>query len=426
MKQYIIIGNSAAGIAAVEAIRQRDKASKILVFSDEDYPAYCRCLISYYLAGDIKEDKILYRPESFYKENNIELSLNKKVIRIDPKKNRITCEDKSQFNYDALLIATGASPKFPETKGIKKRGVFGFRTIKDTRGIAGLLPVTKTACVLGGGLIGLKGAYGLKKRNVEVKVIIKSKQVLSQMLDFEAAGFVQRRLEENGIEIILGQDINEIIGNGDIKAIKLDSGKAFESSLVIVGKGVSANIDLIKETQIKLNEGILANNSMQTNIPNIYTAGDVCESFDVALSQLSVNALWPVAVEQGKIAGANMSGDNLNYEGSLGMNSMEFFGLPVVSLGIYKVKETDVNFEELKLCNAKENLYKKIILRNNFIVGAIFVGDIRNSGVFLRLIRERINVSSFKDRLLQESFGYPDIMDFVSKDISYGDGYLNK
>ncbi len=414
MKQYIIIGNSAAGIAAVEAIRQRDKASKILVLSDEDYPAYCRCLISYYLAGDIKEDKILYRPESFYKENNIELLLNKKVMRIDPKKNRIICEDKIQFDYDALLIATGASPKFPQDlKGIKKGGVFGFRTIKDTKDIAGLLPVTKAASVLGGGLIGLKAAYGLKKRNVDVKVIIKSKQVLSQMLDFEAAGFVQKRLEENGIEIVLAQDVVEIIGNGDIKAVKLDSGKAFESSLIIVGKGVSANIDLIKDTEIKFNEGIIANNSMKTNIPNIYTAGDCAESFDIALGQFSVNALWPVAVSQGKISGANMSGDNLNYEGSLGMNSIEFFGLAAISLGIYKVKERDNNFEELKLCNTKENSYKKIILKDNFIVGATFVGDIKNSGVFLRIIMERINVASFKDRLLQENFGYPDIMDFV-------------
>jgi NAD(P)H-nitrite reductase large subunit len=282
------------------------------------------------------------------------------------------------------------------------------------------LPVTKTACVLGGGLIGLKAAYGLKKRNVEPKVIVKSKQVLSQMLDFEAAAFVQRKLEENGIEIVLGQDVDEIIGNGDIKAIKLDSGKAFESSLVIVAKGVSANIDLIRETEIKFNEGILANSLMQTNIPNIYTAGDCVESFDVTLGQLSMNPLWPVAVEQGKIAGANMSGDNLKYEGSLRMNSLEFFGLAVVSLGLYKVKEFDTNFEELKLYNMKENFYKKLILRDNFIVGAIFVGDIRNSGVFLRLIKERINISSFKDRLLQESFGYPDIMDFVSKDITYG------
>jgi len=419
-KQFVIIGNSAAGIAAVEAIRLRDKESKIIVISDEDYSAYCRCLISYYLAGEVKEEKILYRPESFYKENNIELLLNKKVERVDPKKNRIICEDKTSLTYDALLIATGASPKFPETPGIKKKGVFGFRTIKDTKDISGLLPVTKSACVLGGGLIGLKAAYALRKRNIEVKVIIRSKQVLSQMLDFAAASLLARRLEENGIELILGEDVTEVIGNGDIKAVKLTSGKAIGVSLVIVGKGVEPNIDLVKDTEIKFNEGIIANNLLQTNIPNIYTAGDVCESFDLTLDKHSINALWPVAVEQGKISGVNMAGDSINYAGSLGINSIDFFGLPVISLGIFKVKEEDSSFEELKISDPKNNLYKKIILKNNILVGAILVGDIKNSGVFLRLIRERIDVSSLKDKLLQENFGYPDIMGLVSEDIIYG------
>ena len=420
MRQFIIIGNSAAGIAAVEAIRQRDKESKIIVISDEDYSAYCRCLISYYLAGEVKEEKILYRPESFYKENNIELLLNKKVDRVDPKKNRIICEDKTQVSYDSLLIATGASPKFPETPGIKKRGVFGFRTIKDAKDISGLLPVTKSACVLGGGLIGLKAAYALKKRNIEVKVIIRSKQVLSQMLDFAAASLLARRLEENGIELILGEDVTEVIGNGDIKAVKLTSGKAIGVSLIIVGKGVEPNIDLVKDTEIKFNEGIIANNLLQTNIPNIYTAGDVCESFDLTLGGLSINALWPVAVEQGKISGVNMTGENIYYEGSLGMNAIEFFGLPVVSLGIYKVKEGDSCFEELRFLDTKANLYKKLILKNNVLLGVVLVGDIKNSGVFLRLIRERIDVSSLKDKLLQENFGYPDIMGLVSEDIICG------
>ena len=423
MKQYVIIGNSAAGISAVEAIRERDKDSKIIVISDEGYPAYCRCLISYYLAREIKEEKILYRAETFYQENNIELLLNKKVVRVDPRKNRIILEDKSNFSYDALLIATGGRPKFPDTPGIKKRGVFGFRTLKDVKEIEGLLPVTKTACVLGGGLIGLKAAYALKKRNIEVKVIVKSKQVLSQMLDFVAASLVAKRLEENGIELVLGQDVIEIIGNGDLKAVKLDSGKVFACSLIIVGKGVEPNIDLIKEAEIKVNEGIIANNLLQTNIPNIYTAGDVCESFDLTLGKLSVNALWPLAVEQGKIAGTNMAGENINYAGSLGMNSLEFFGLPVVSLGIYKTKEESASFEELKILDTKVNLYpalarkggvyKKLILKDKILVGAILVGDIKNSGVLLRLIRERIDVSSFKDKLLQENFGYPDIMDFM-------------
>ena len=414
MKQFVIIGNSAAGIAAVEAIRQKDKTSKVMVISDEDYSSYCRCLISYYLAGEVKEDKVLYKPETFYKENNIELLLNKKVLRVDPKKNRINLEDKNQLNYDCLLIATGASPKFPEIAGIKKRGVFGFRTIKDAKDIEGLLPVTKAASVLGGGLIGLKAAYALKKRNIEVKVIIKSRQALSQMLDYEAAVLVQERLEENGIELVLGQDVTEIIGNGDIKAVKLDSGKVLGSSIVIVGKGVSANMDIIKETEIKVNKGIIANNLLQTNITNIYTAGDVCESFDLTLGKYSVNALWPIAVEQGKIAGANMAGENIHYEGSLGINSIEFFGLAVISLGIYKVRDEEKNlFEELKYLDTKARLYKKLVLKDNILVGVILVGDIKNSGVFLRLIRERINVSTFKERLLKEDFGYPDIMDFV-------------
>lgn len=415
MKQFIVIGNSAAGIACVEAIRQRDKESRIAVFSDENYPSYCRCLISYYLAQDVKEDKLVYRPETFYKKNNADVFLNKKISRVDPKKNRITCEDKTVLNYDSLLIATGASPKFPETPGIKKGGVFGFRTIKDIKEIEGRVPVTKAACVLGGGLIGLKAAYALKKRNISVKVVIKSRQVLSQMLDFEAAELVKRRLEENGIDIILGQDVKEIIGEGDIRAIKLDSGKAFESSMVIVGKGVSSNIGLIKDTEIEFNEGIITNEFLQTNVSNIYAAGDVCENYDITLGRRSVNALWPIAVEQGRVAGANMAGDKVVYEGSLGINSIEFFGLPVVSLGVFKTGGRDGDFEELKISNEKETCYKKLLLKNNILVGAVLVGDIRPSGVLLRLIREKIDVSSIKDKLLRRGFGYPDIIELVKE-----------
>ncbi|MFH1414155.1 MAG: FAD-dependent oxidoreductase [Candidatus Omnitrophota bacterium] len=415
MKEFVVIGNSAAGISGVEAIRTKDRQSKITVISDEDYNSYCRCLISYYLSGEVKEDKIFYRPESFYKNNNINLILNKKVARIDPKKNRVILEDKSNLGYDSLLIATGSSPKFPEINGIKKKGVFGFRTIKDAKEIAWLVPVTKTACVLGGGLIGLKAAYGLKKRGVDVKVIIGSKQVLSQMLDFESAQFVKKRLEENGIELILGENVQEIIGNGDIKAVKLDSGKAIGCSLVIVGKGVSPNIGLIKDTQIKVNQGIVTKEFLDTNIPNIYAAGDVSESFDITLGRHAVNALWPVAVEQGKTAGLNMAGEKMKYQGSLGMNSIEFFGLPVISLGIYKAEKEDSSIEELKLSEVRFNSYKKLLLKNNVIIGTILVGNIKNSGVFLRLIRERTDISTIKEKLLQEDFGYPDILNLIKE-----------
>ncbi len=414
MKNYLIIGNSAAGISAIEAIRAQDKASKITLVGDEDYPAYCRCLISYYLAGDVKESAILYRPENFYKENNIELMLNKKVNRVDPKKNRVICEDKTQLNYDTLLVATGAHARIPEIKGIKKKGIFGLRTLKDAKDIQELLLISPSVCVIGGGLVGLKAAYALKKRKIDVKVVIKSKQVLSQMLDADSASMVQKRLEENGIDMLMGQDVTEIIGEGEIRAVKLDSGKAFECSLIVVGRGVQANSDLVKDTEVKVNNGICVDNHMQTSVPNIFSAGDVCESFDVALGKPSMNTLWTIAVEQGKAAGANMAGASVNYDGSLAMNTTDFFGLPVLSLGKHNITEQDLGCEELVIADAKRSVYKKIILKDKFVVGSVLVGNIKNGGVLLRLIKEKIDVSGFKDRLLHEDFGYPDIADLVS------------
>ena len=414
MKQFIIIGNSAAGIAAAEAIRSKDKQTKIIIISEEDYLSYCRCLISYYLAGEIGEDKLIYRDKDFYEQNNIELILNKKAERVDPKKGRVILEDKTNIGFDALIIATGASPKFPDIPGIKKRNVTGLRTIKDAKVISGLVPITQTACVLGGGLIGLKSACAMRKRKVEIKVLIRSRQVLSQMIDQTAASIVQRRLEENGIELMFGLGVSDIIGNGDIKAVKLDSGKVIGCSTVIVAKGVLPNINLVKEAAININQGIIVNENMQTSIPNIYACGDVCESYDLTLNQPVINALWPIAVEQGKVAGLNLCGERTVYDGSLGMNSIEFFGLPILSLGVYKTDKQS-GFQELIRKDLKSNLYKKLIIKDSRLFGAVMIGDIKNSGLFLRLIREKIDISSIKDTLLQDTFNYADIIDLVKE-----------
>jgi NAD(P)H-nitrite reductase large subunit len=414
MRQYLIIGNSAAGISAIEAIRALDKTSPITVVTDEDYPAYCRCLISYYLAGDVKEEAVLYRPQSFYKDNNVTLILNKKVTRVDPKKNRVICEDKTQLNYDSLLVATGARPRIPEIKGIKKKGIFGLRTIKDAKDISELLQLRPAVCVIGGGLVGLKAAYALKKRKVDVKVAIKSRQVLSQMLDSQAAGLVQRRLESNGIDMLMGQDVTEVIGEGEIKAVKLDSGKAFECSLIVVGRGVEPNTDLVKESEIRIDKGICVDERMQTSVPNIFSAGDVAQSFDLVLGEPSMNTLWTIAVQQGKAAGANMAGAGVSYDGSLAMNTTDFFGLPILSLGLHNVSDSSSGCEELRLMDEKRDIYKKVIIRGNHVVGAVLVGDIKSGGVMLRMIREKLDISEILDRLLREDFGYPDILNTVS------------
>ena len=421
MKQILIIGSSAAGIAAAEAIRKRNKDNKITMLSDENYPTYCRCLISYFLAGDIKEKRILYRDEDFFKQNNIELLLNRKAIEIKPKKNTVIIQEnenesskkKMQLEYDYLILANGASPKFPDKKGMHKKGVFGFRTIDDAIQISELLPITTTACVLGGGLIGLKAAYALRKRGLEVKVLVRSNRVLSQVLDQEAADMFQQRIQENGIEVVTGSDVSEIIGNGDVKAVKLSTNKVIGCSIVVVGKGVQPNIDLVKETEIKVGEGIVVDDNMRTNIPNIFAAGDVCETYDPALNQRVVNALWPNAVEQGKIAGANIAGDNLKYDGSMGMNSVEFFDLPMISMGITRPSK-DGGFKEL--VRKGNNIYKKLVLKDNLLVGGIFVGKLDSSGVYLELIRKRIDVFSIVDQLLDVNFSYARAFDLLGKE----------
>lgn len=410
MKNIIVIGNSAAGIAAVEAIRAKDKASKIIVISDEDYTAYCRCVLSYYLGAEADEPKLIYRPKEFYQENNINLILGKKASRVDTKKNLVVLEDNQKLGYDSLIIATGSSPKFPDIKGVHKRGVFGFRTIKDAKDILGLLPVSKTVCVLGGGLIGLKAAHALKKRGVEVKIIVKSKQVLSQILDQTGAGIIQKHLESNGMEILTGADVAEFLGNGELKAIKLDSGKVIACEMAIIGKGVSANTQIVKNTEIEVNQGIVVDRFLKTAAENIYSAGDCAQAYDFVLEKPQVNALWPNAVEQGCLAGKNISGENVIYAGSIGMNSVEFFYLPVVSMGM--VREED-GMQAITRTDFNNKMYKKIVLKDNRIKGVILLGKIENSGVYLELIRKKVDISRVKEELLNDSFNYAKIMDLL-------------
>jgi len=419
MSNFVIIGNSAAGISAAEAIRSKDRQGKITIISDEDYNSYCRCLISYYLAGEITEQELIYRPEEFYKENNLSLILNREVVKVEPKKNRVAFEDKTAIDYDVLLIATGASAKLPENlKGIKKRGVFGLRTIRDTKEILNLVPVSSSSCILGGGLVSLKAAYGLLKRKQELKVIVKSNFVLSQMLDEKGAGLFMKKFKDAGVEIMTGCDITEILGNGDLKAVRLDSGKVIACSILVVGKGVNPNTALVKDTEIKTDKGILVDEYMRTNIPNIFAAGDVVETFDIAYKNRAVNALWPNAIEQGRVAGLNMLNENLKYDGSMTMNSIGFFDLPAISMGITRPRRP--GFEELVIMDEKNSIYKKFVLENNRLVGMIAIGDIRNCGVFLRLIKEGTDISSIKQELASENFNYARTLDLLKqKDEAY-------
>ncbi|GAF83605.1 unnamed protein product [marine sediment metagenome] len=412
MMDYVIIGGSAAGVSCAEVLRKHDKKSNITLISDEEFSLYSRCLLTYLMAGSIDEANLYFKDKSFYKDNNIKTFLGKKAASIDAKKKNVFLDDGTKVPYDKLMLATGASPKSVDIPGIDKKGVFTVRKIDDARGIMKMLEKVKGIAVLGGGLIGLRDAYALRKREKEVTVVVKSPQVLSQMVDKDAADIIASVLEKNGIKIMTGVAAKEIKGQESVEAILLDNGEKLDSQMVIIGKGVKANTELASSCGLKVEDGIVVDEFLKTSDENIFAAGDCAQTYDVARDESRINALWPCAVEQGEIAGLNMLGKETAYDGSLSMNSVDFFGLGCISMGITKPKEE--GFEIISKVDAGR-FYKKFVLKENRIVGMVLVGDIKVAGIVSVLIKNKIDISSIKHLLLEDTFNYAKIMPLVAE-----------
>ena len=410
---YVIVGGSAAGINAIEAIRSADKEGRITLISDEEFPLYSRCLITYFIAGKLTEDKLKYRSSDFYEKQRVNALLGVRATKLVPEERKLILDNGKELTYDKLLIATGASPKMLEVPGSDKQGILGLRTYRDAQLINDRLDKVNRVSILGGGLIGLRAAYSLHARNKEVKVIVKSNQVLSQMLDRGAANLIRKKIEGKGIQVMTGLAAVEFLGGKEVTGLVLDDGRRLECELVIVGKGVSPNLKLVKDTEIKTEYGIIVDDYLQTNLSNIYAAGDVAQAKDLITGQSTINALWPCAVAQGRVAGLNMAGKKLKYDGSLAMNSVEFFGLPVISMGVTRPKEKE--YEQLVKEDEKNFVYKKMVLRENKLQGMILVNRIEQAGVMGILMRKKVDVSSIKPMLLEDRFDFAKILPIIKE-----------
>ena len=404
--KYLIIGNSAAAVGAVEAIRRNDKGNPIIIISDEPHHVYSRPLISYLLAGHTKEDKMYYRDENFYKENNVETVFNKKVTGVDTKKKQVILEDKKKIDYDKLLIATGGTPFVPPIKGKDRKNVYTFTKWSDAEEIIKISKKVQKAVVIGAGMIGLKAIEGLNAIGIDVTVVELAPEVLSRALDKDASRIVQRKMEEAGVEVITNNEVVEITGKGNTATgVVLRDKKKIKCDLVIVAIGVIPNTGFIKESGIKINRGIVVDERMETNVKGVYAAGDVVEALNMLTNEKMPIPIWPLAYRQGSIAGDNMSGGTLVYKGGFPMNSIEFPGAPTISLGI--IDPRGEGYESLIKNDSKNGNYKRIIIKNERLVGAILVGDdVDRAGILTGLIKEQKPVTAFKDKLLDRNFGF--------------------
>lgn len=406
MENYVIIGNSVTAIAAVEAIRKKDKEGTITIISDEPYSAYSRPLTSYYVEGKVDEDQMLYRPKDFYEKKNIKTILGEEAVKVDSKTKKVFLKDGQEVSYTKLLVSTGGLPFFPPTKGIDLDGIFAFRTFDDAKKIAERAKETKRAVMIGGGFISLKAAHALRELGLKVSVVELMDRIMGMALDSEGAEIIQKRLEENGIDILTKHTVSEIVGNkaGKVEAVILDDGRRIDCEMVVVAVGVRPNFKLLGGSGVKTNKGIVVNDKMETNVSDIYAAGDVAEAYDFLYKENRLNPIWPNAYEQGFIAGTNMAGGSRKYPGGMGMNSVEFYGIPSISMGI--TSPEGEGYEVLTKRLPDKNIYKKLILRDNVVVGAIFVGDIDRAGIINGLIKEQALVKDYKSDILEDNFGF--------------------
>ncbi len=415
--RHVIIGSSAAGVAAAETIRKLDPNSEILMISEETGLPYSRCLTPEFLAGRLPEERLRIRPKDFYVRNGILAVLGYRVTAVLPEEKAVILNDGRRINYHKLLIATGSSTAFPPIPGIDNQGVFGLRSLADAKALLEAARGARRAVVIGAGPVGLEAAYALYERGIEVTVVERFPRILFQQLDEEASGILARDLQAEGVRILTGRGVKEIVGPSlwsrlfgkTGKGVILDSGEKLKAEIIVVATGTRPNTGLVKGSAIVVNRGIRVNGFMETTVPGVYAAGDVAETTDAVSGVTGLSPIWPNAVAQGKVAGYNMAGKPRELSLKIGMqNAMEFRMVPAIAVGITNPAGED--YQELKVHRPEENLYRKLVFQGNLLRGMILVGDIEQAGVLAALIKNKVNVSKFKNRLLEKSFSFADFV----------------
>lgn len=414
MAKYVIVGASAAGLGAVEAIREVDTNGTITVITDETCSHYSRPMISDFVSGKADMKKINCRTDGFWKENNVEALVGKKATALNLTEKTVQLESGEKVAYEKLLLATGGKPFVPKTEGSEKEGVFTFTTIGDAQQIAAKIDTinAKSAVVIGGGLIGISITEALLKRGLKVTMVELQDKILSLLLDAKGSDIVEAVVKKAGVNIVTGQSVQKILGKPDndcvVGGVLLTKGAQVACDLVIMAIGVIPRTDLVVGSAVKINRGIIVDNRMQTSVPDVYASGDVAEAYDFIINQNRTLPLWPLAILEGQVAGYNMAGKTTTYGGGTNMSSLKYFGIPIVSIGLANPKE-DPTLEVLANQDVEYNVYKKLVLRNNVIVGITLVNSIERAGILFYLMKNAINVKKFKQELLSDDFSWANL-----------------
>ena len=398
-KRQVIIGNSAAGISAIKAIREKDSFCSITLISAERCNAYSPVLTPYYISRKIPKKSLFFVNHKFYRDFRVKRILGNKAVAVDPSRQVIYLEDKSRVEYDHLLIATGASPILPgPMKADIHQYVAGLRTIQDAEKIITLSKKAKEILIIGAGLLGLQMANAIFRPGVKLTIAEYGNHILPERIDADCSSLLQRRYQTRGISLLFGKAVKEFKKKrGKISAFTQE-GEELKADFVVVGMGVKPNTELATNGNgIEVKKGILVNDFMKTNIENIFAAGDVTEGKNLISGRRQVIATWPNACAQGRIAGLNMAGYPTRHEGEINENIINLFEMTVTLVGL--TKHQDGNIEELTYCDPSREIYRNFLLEENRIIGAVLLGKSGDSGLISNFIRNRIDITKWKESI---------------------------
>ncbi|MDD5483235.1 MAG: FAD-dependent oxidoreductase [Kiritimatiellae bacterium] len=424
----LIMGNSTAAIAAVEGIRSLDGKSSITIASRERRRAYSRPLISALLSGGMDGEKMYYRSEEFYADHNVRLKLGAEIVRVDAQKHLAWTAGNGAIEFGKFLIASGSRPFIPPIEGVKARGIFTHMDWDGAQAAADYIADNNIngreksrAVVIGGGLIGLKAAEALRRRGLNVVVVEMAERLLASCLNARAAGIIGETMEAAGVEIMCGETMERILEkDGAADGVRLKKGGEIPARLVLIAAGAVPNVDIFRETEMKIDRGILIDEYCRASVPDIYAAGDAAQYRDTISGRSCVIPIFANAFSQGRTAGINMAGGRAAIMHNFAMNSAEIFGLPLVALGLSAA--APANAEVLEKTGRNERAYKRFVLDNNRIVGAIFAGDIDRAGIIAGIMRRKLDIGGIRDLLLTNEFGLLSLPAEYRKCVAAGEG----
>jgi len=384
----VIIGNSAAGIAAASTLRSLKPDAEIVILSKENTAGYSPSLLAHYISGEIPHHQIVLYPKKWYQSHNIDLRLDHEVIHVDFSKKGLFSAGGRRVDYDMLLIASGASPLSPfPFEGANNR-VSGIRTIDDAKKIRGWTRKKREVVVIGAGFVGLKVASCLRKRKMEVSVVEIAPRVLGNAVDEEAHQRITSHLMHQGVKIYCNTKVFSLEKQRNRYYLKLTDGTYLEADLIIVSIGVHPNRDFLEGSPLWTKKAVQVNKFQQTELSDVYAAGDVCLSQDMQTGKKTHNPIWPNAVRQGKVAAYNMAGIKATFPGSLVMNSGEFMDMWVNIVGTTEGALGEIEAHVF----SNEKWYQRLYVQEKQIVKYISIGNVDYTGVITKAIRSHIAI----------------------------------